>query len=531
MNLDLKNSVGTIPLIGPSYSKKLQRLGIFTVEDLVIHIPRRYLDFRKSAKISELKPGDIVYLKGEVVSSISQYTKKGGKIQITQITDGKDSVMAIWFNQQFLARILFPGVKISIAGEVGWFNRKLAFVSPEYEKLDGNNKSLHTQGLVPIYPETAGLSSKWIRRRITDVVDKNDIQEFLPPEIIKEHKLFDYTNAIKGIHAPHDEAEIENSRKRLAFNELLMLHLANSKRKKKWETKKANFKSKVEDKEIVEFTKKLPFELTPSQERAVYEINNDLKKDKPMNRLLEGDVGSGKTVVAATGMFVTFKNGYKSVVLAPTQILANQHYESLKNLFEPFKIKVGLFTSVSRSEPKDVDIFIGTHSLLNKKINMKKVGFVVIDEQHRFGVKQRELLIKKTGTPHVLTMTATPIPRTVAQTIYGDLDISTLTELPKNRIKITTWILKEEKRKGAYVWINEEIENNKSQIFVICPLIDDGETETTKEVKAAKSEFENLKKIFKTRKLGLLHGRVKGSEKEKIFFKFSNSLFAALTSF
>src|SRR5260221_9235703 len=269
MNLDLKNSVGTIPLIGPSYSKKLEKLGIFTVENLVTHVPRRYLDFRKSAKISELKPGDIVYLKGEVVSSIGQYTKKGGKIQITQITDGEESVMAIWFNQPFLARILFPGVKLSIAGEVGWFNRKLAFLSPEYEKLDGNNKSLHTQGLVPIYPETAGLSSKWIRRRITDVIENNDIQEFLPPEIINEHKLLPYADAIKGIHAPHDETQIEKARKRLAFNELLMLHLANSKQKKKWETKKANFKSKVEDQEIVEFKKKLPFELTQSQERAV----------------------------------------------------------------------------------------------------------------------------------------------------------------------------------------------------------------------------------------------------------------------
>jgi ATP-dependent DNA helicase RecG len=240
-----------------------------------------------------------------------------------------------------------------------------------------------------------------------------------------------------------------------------------------------------------------------------------------MNRLLEGDVGSGKTVVAAAAAFAVFLNGYQTIVMAPTQILATQHYETFKKLLTPFGVRVSLTTSdVKKSELGRNDVFIGTHALLNGKINFDKVGLVVIDEQHRFGVEQRKHLIKKSGTPHVLTMTATPIPRTIALTSYGDLDLSVLTEMPLGRLKVTTWVVPETKREGAYGWIKSQILKSKSQVFIVCPLIEDSETETLADVKSVTSEFEKLKKIFVGYKLGLLHGRMKPTEKTKVLGGF-----------
>jgi ATP-dependent DNA helicase RecG len=240
-----------------------------------------------------------------------------------------------------------------------------------------------------------------------------------------------------------------------------------------------------------------------------------------MNRLLEGDVGSGKTVVAAAGIFASFLNGYQSLIMAPTQILANQHYQTLKKLFDKFNLRISLITSDSKKiELGRSDVFVGTHALIHSKIDFDKVAFVVIDEQHRFGVEQREHLIKKTGTPHILTMTATPIPRTIALTTYGDLDLSVLTEMPKGRTKVTTWVVPETKRKGAYEWVNKQIIDGKCQMFVVCPLIEQSTVETMADIKNVTTEFEKLKSVFSKLKLGLLHGRLKPGEKEEVLKSF-----------
>ena len=309
------------------------------------------------------------------------------------------------------------------------------------------------------------------------------------------------------------------------------MQLQSELRKLNWGKNKVSNKLTVNHLAIQPFINSLPFELTASQNKTIDEILTDLNKDVPMNRLLEGDVGSGKTVIAAVGAFASFLNGYQTLIMAPTQILAQQHYETLNKLFSKFKIRISLLTSNSKllSFGRS-DVFVGTHSLIQSKIDFSKVVFVVIDEQHRFGVAQRELLVKKSGMPHVLTMTATPIPRTVALTTYGDLDFSVLTEMPKGRIKITTWVVPEIKRQGAYTWINKQITNDKCQMFVVCPLIERSETETLKDVKNVTDEFEKLKNIFPKMNLGLLHGRMKVTEKNKILDDFREGKIDILVS-
>ncbi|MFZ5932496.1 MAG: ATP-dependent DNA helicase RecG, partial [Patescibacteria group bacterium] len=320
-------------------------------------------------------------------------------------------------------------------------------------------------------------------------------------------------------------SQAEAGRKRLAFNELLMLQIKNVYRKLTWQKNKLVYRFKINAGVVASFVKSLPFTLTDSQESAIKEILEDIKRDIPMNRLLEGDVGSGKTVVAGTAIFASFVNGYQSVVMAPTQILAQQHYQTLGKLYEPFGIRVALITSETKK--KDVgkaDVFIGTHALIQRKIDFDKVGLVVIDEQHRFGVEQRAHLVRKVGkrsyAPHVLTMTATPIPRTVALTFYGDLDLSTLRELPKGRKKITTWVVPRAKRDGAYKWIKEKIKEEKIQTFIVCPLIEESQKETMAQVRAATKEYANLNKVFKDLTLGLLHGKMPAKDKNTVLDKF-----------
>ncbi len=453
-------------------------------------------------------------------------------MQIGSVEDATGKIMVVWFNQPFLIKTLYPERLVSLSGKVGWFSRKLCLTSPDYEILDSEEgETFHTGRFVPIYAETAGLSSKWIRTKIRGAFAEVSIEEYLPQDFLTRKNFIGFKEAIRKVHFPKDLKEVEEGRRRLAFNELLNLQLKSEFRKLNWSKNKVKNKLKVVAPEINQFIDSLPFKLTESQDKAIAEIVNDLKKDLPMNRLLEGDVGSGKTVVAAVGAFVSFLNGYQSLIMAPTQILANQHYQTLKALFDKFNVRISLITSdIKKIELGRSDVFVGTHSLIHSKVDFDKVAFVVIDEQHRFGVEQRQHLVKKTGTPHVLTMTATPIPRTVALTTYGDLDLSVLTESPKGRLKITTWVVLEMKRKGAYKWIEKEIKGKKSQAFIICPLIEDSLSETLADVKSVTTEFEKLKKIFKDLKLGLLHGRLKPKEKEKILKNFKDGKIDILVS-
>ncbi len=530
MKTDLQKILITeLPLVGPSYAKRLAKLEIETVWDLFHHIPFRFLDFSKNSPINKLQIDEIATIRGTVKSFTNTYTKTGKTMQIVTIEDITGKIDAMWFNQIYLSSTFKEGFEVSLAGKLTWIGRKKAIIAPEYEIINQSGDQIHTGHLVPIYAETAGITSKWLRRRIYDGWKryKNEFEEFLSEDILKKYGLVGFSQAIHGVHFPKNMEEFEKAKQRLAFNELLTLHIKNIKRKKKWQKNKFLQKLFIDRDKVDKFTKNLSFELTESQKKVAVEILADLGKDIPMNRLLEGDVGSGKTIVAAIAMYAVHLSGKQSVLMAPTQILAQQHYQTLTKLFK--NLSVGIFTATNKSIG-EFDVIIGTHALLQGKIDLKNVGLFVIDEQHKFGVEQRNILLAKSSMPHVLTMTATPIPRTVALTFFGDLELSTLNELPKGRQKITTWVVSELKRKSGFEWIRDQIKKDNVQTYVVCPLIDESVTETMTEVKAANKEFENLQKQFPDLKIGLMHGRLKAKEKDDVIDKFKNKQIDMLVS-
>jgi ATP-dependent DNA helicase RecG len=529
--MELSTPIQKVYLIGPIYGKRLEKLGIKTVEDLLSHFPHRYEDYSLISKISQVQAGETVTIRGTVTQMKNEYTKTGKKIQKAVVADETDSIEIVWFNQPFLIKTIGVGEQYNFSGKADWFGHKVVMVSPEYEKLQVTSYKLHetynmehgtihTGRLVPVYPETYGVSSKWLRSRIAPLLKEcsNSLFEYLPSSILTKNQLLDYKNAIYQIHFPDNKSLAELAKKRLAFDELFLIQLASLKRKSEWGKEVVGQKLFIDQEKILKFIASLPFRLTAAQVKTSREILSDLAAARPMNRLLEGDVGSGKTVVAAIGMYVVFLNGLKSALMAPTEILAIQHFNTLKTLLEPFGMKILLRTG-DRKDKGDFDVIVGTHALLSEKSQLPKLGLVVIDEQHRFGVEQRAKLREIGVNPHLLTMTATPIPRTVALTLYGELDLSFLDEMPKGRMKVKTWVVPPEKRDGAYEWIRKHVKGTREQAFIICPLIEESETLTS--VKAATKEYEHLQKeVFPDLRLGLLHGRMKSKEKEAVLNEF-----------
>jgi ATP-dependent DNA helicase RecG len=478
-------------------------LDIFTVRDLLYHVPFRYDDFSMICPIARVRPGETVTVNGTIQTIKNFFTKTGKKIQEAKVTDASGTLTVIWFNQTYLVKMMNPGDTVHLSGPIGWFGNKIVMTSPQYEITE---QRLHTGRLVPVYSETEGVSSKWLRSRIAFLLDTilPAMNDFLPEQTRTEYHLMGLSDALRAVHFPDNKEDIERGRHRIAFDEVFLLQLAAYEQKRKWqETQKA--------KRIPPVTiPDLPFVLTRDQNRAIAEILEDIAKPIPMNRLLVGDVGSGKTVVAATAMFAAAKSGLQSILMAPTVILAQQHYDTISRLLSPLGVTIGLVTS---EQKRTGDILIGTHALLSQKV--KKIGLVVIDEQHRFGVEQRAKLVGNAKTiPHFLTMTATPIPRTIAKTLLGNMDVSVLNEMPKGRRIVKTWVVAPAKRTAAYEWIKKQ----PGKTFIICPLIE--ESESLVAVKAVKTEFERIKKIFPD--VGLLHGRMKPSEKTKVLDDFRN---------
>jgi len=522
----LQDPVSVLPKIGPVYVSRLEKLGIQNIEDLLTLPPNRFADYRHTTKITDAKTGEMVTIKGKLNFIKNQYSKSGKVMQIAEIEDESGKMKIVWFNQPYLIMSMRRGLEMNFSGKVEFFGLDKALMSPDYEI--GNNL-VHTGRLVPIYPETYGVTSKWLRSKIAFVlkVARPEITDYIPLSDLKNYSLLSYKDAVYNLHFPNNDEDYYEAKKRLAFNELLSLLIQSNFRKEIWKKNKALYRIKIKISEINKFIAKLPFKLTPSQNESISEMLNDIQKETPMNRLLEGDVGSGKTVVAAICIFAVFLSGYQSVIMAPTQILAKQHFETLQKLFNKFKIRVKLVTSgLEKGDSGTADIYVGTHALIHRIIESEKVALVVIDEQHRFGVEQRTHLVRKTGKgnkiPHVLTMTATPIPRTVALTIYGDLDLSILKEMPKGRKYVTTWIVPSKKRGPAYEWIMKQINENKAQVFFICPLIEESEYETLKTVRAVVKEYQEIKNIFKNFRVDILHGRLKESEKDKAIKKFKS---------
>ncbi|MCK4592723.1 ATP-dependent DNA helicase RecG [Candidatus Parcubacteria bacterium] len=568
MNLSLKTPIEKLPLIGPAYVKKLHRVGIETAGDLLFYFPFRYDDFSEVKKISEIELGEVVSVRGKIIDIQNIRTWKR-KMNITEalIEDESGAIKSVWFNQPFLVRNLKKGANVSLSGKVVYAQEGLQLSNPSYELL-GSGQSLHTARLVPVYHETEGLSSKWLRTHIKPILRlSNEVEEFLPVSIIKNQKLFSLSEAIRQIHFPDNEEKAKIAKRRLAFDELFLVQLYMILQKQKWQENNAieiKFNKKLE-KEIKDFVDSLPFKLTNAQKISSWNIIKDFEKNRPMNRLLEGDVGSGKTLVALIAALAVAKSGYQAAFMAPTEILARQHFKeavrrfgnnlstpqpplSGGNLSSPLirgveevialltgsesKIyKDGKIKEISKKKllekikNGEINFIIGTHSLIQKKVVFKNLAFSIVDEQHRFGIDQRakiqtEILGIKDGlktVPHLLSMTATPIPRTLALTVYGDLDLSVLDEMPKGRQKIITKLVAPANRSLAYKFIRDQIKKGR-QVFVICPLIDESDV---LEVKSATQEYERLKnEIYSDLNIGLLHGKIKPKEKEGVMKKF-----------
>ncbi|MBN1263279.1 MAG: ATP-dependent DNA helicase RecG [Candidatus Pacebacteria bacterium] len=523
--MDLNTPVSKLFMVGAIYAKRLEKIEIKNLKDLLYHFPHRYEDYSLTLPIAWIPIGKPLTIKGRLLSIRNYFTRNGKKIQKAVVADKTGQIEVVWFNQPFLTRILKTGTELSLSGKAEWFGRQKSLITPEYEIVTAS-LPIHTGRLVPIYPETYGVSSKWLRSKIAPLILKSavELDEFLPRFLLSKKQFPPFKKALRQIHLPQNQAEAESARKRFAFEELLLTHLEALRRKKTWQTKKTSFPFKFDSKKITAFIQSLPFELTSAQKKAAQEILADLTGAKPMNRLLQGDVGSGKTIVAAVAIYAAFLAQTHIALMAPTEILANQHYQTLKKLLKPLGIKTALLTGTNKKNQSGWDLIIGTHALIYRKAEFRKLSLIIIDEQHRFGVEQRAKLIAKAGrknkAPHFLTMTATPIPRTVALTLYQDLDLSLIDELPPGRKKIKTWVVPDKKRTAAYDWIRQRIQKG-DQAFIICPLIEESAFETLTSVKAVKTEFLRLKKtVFPRLSLGLLHGRMKTKEKDLVLNKF-----------
>ncbi|MEK7633875.1 MAG: ATP-dependent DNA helicase RecG [Patescibacteria group bacterium] len=547
-HVTLEIPIENLPATSPVTICKLKSLGINTYSDLLNYFPYRYEDYSIISTIDKLQQEETVTVIGKIVEAKNQYTRNGLRIQKVIVADQTGKIEVNWFNQPYLIRLFKIGSTISVAGIVRQFGSKLTLEPKEYEIINfdrsiDRNILKHTGRIIPIYSEKKGLSTKTIRDKIHAILNSTAavmcrVAEMLPGEIISFNNLSDEHWAYRQIHFPDNLNFANKAKERLSFDELFNLQLANNLIKKEWQKERVGNKFTLDSNSVQLINRlinSLPFKLTNDQNKVVKEIINDLKKIIPMNRFLQGDVGSGKTVVASIACYLSFLNGYQSIIMAPTEILAQQHYETIKNLFSKLDtLKVGLITGSNKNKKNNYSVIIGTHALLNQKLKLKQVGLVIIDEQHRFGVNQRALLKEKALNPHLLTMTATPIPRTVALTLYGELDLSYIEEMPRGRLPVKTYFVPKTKRLACYQWIKLQVTSYRSQVFIVCPLIEESESETLKSIKAAKIEFENLKKIFtdvETRHaLSLLHGRMKSVEKDQVMSDFKNKKIDILVS-
>lgn len=506
--------------IGKKRAETLNKLGIYTVCDLLEYYPRHYEDWSKSYSVSEAPLNENCCVKGIISTAVSEYrVRKGMTLYKFTVTDGVINMFVTLFNQKYVAKSLKRGEEYLFFGKpTGSFLRK-KMSSPDIAPVE-------SEKIRPIYHATEGLNSKFIEKcteQAISMINEKSVDP-IPSEIRKKYNLCHKSYALKNIHFPENSEAIEISRKRLVFEELLILQLGLLRLRKR------NFEGKspaIEKDFTNNLLCKLPFELTNAQKRAVSEAISDMKKTTPMNRLLQGDVGSGKTAVAVTLLYNAVCNGFQSALMAPTEILAFQHYAGISKMLKGTNIKIALLTGSSAAAEKrrilqllkdgDIDIIIGTHAIIQSTVEFKKLGLVITDEQHRFGVNQRTALSDKGDNPHTLVMSATPIPRTLALIIYGDLDISILDEMPKGRQTTETYAVRPNIRKRAYNYIKQHLDRGL-QGYIVCPLVDEGETDLASAVKF----YEKLKNgFFKDYKVGLLNGKMKPSEKDSVMRAFS----------
>lgn len=539
--------------VGPNVAAKFNKLGIFTAYDLLTYYPKSHINYASRTLISKLKEDENVTVFGIVVAHSAYTTKKGlGVLKVVFIDESEKPLEISYFYANASKFLLeryksqFPrGAGFVISGKTkrDKYSGQITLERPEYQIISGDfdeNTNLNLGRIVPIYGLTEKLSIKTLRRAIFNAINefKTQITECLPDYLIKKYDFMSKADAISNIHFPDEEEDIENARRRLVYEELFLFQLRCALMRKQVEDEAKSIKIQLKPNGLVhKFIKKLPFELTNAQKKAVKEIISDLNSEKPMQRLLQGDVGSGKTVVACIMLLAAIETGFQGALMAPTEILARQHYENFVKWLSPYNINVGLFigsnkTKLRKQIEKDlingqIHIAIGTHALVQEGIAFHNLGAIVIDEQHRFGVKQRSMLRAKGEMPQVLTMTATPIPRTLSLTLHGDLDLSIIDEMPLGRKPIKTQLLQAASRAKAHSLIKKEIKAGH-QAYIVFPLIDESETLSAK---AATIEAEKLQKeVFPEYRIGLLHGKLKNDEKEKVMDDFKNGLYDILVS-
>jgi len=534
----LDDPVTTLAGVSDVYEERLERIGVRTLRDLLLFFPRRYEDFSSITPIAFLRPGVKTTVRGRIYDIGARQTKyKRGLTEALLGDDSGTTLRVVWFNQPWIAKSLQKGDEIFVAGEAD-LNGGLVMKNPDHEKV--SLRPQHAARLVPIYRETEGLTSKWLRSKIQSLLRYADeIEEFLPGELLQRRGFLSRAEAVRQAHFPGSAQALERARERLAFEEMFVLQLAAQLAKR---ARKALTAQPVPFDEPTArgFVKALPFQLTNAQRVAAWQILQDIARPQPMNRLLEGDVGSGKTVVAAMTMHHVARAGFQSVLLAPTEVLARQHADVIQSLLGPFQIDVGLLvgsTPATARKPMlasladgDLPVLIGTHALIEEGVQFKDLALTVVDEQHRFGVGQRLAVRQKSErTPHFLSMTATPIPRTLGLTLFGDLDISILGEMPPGRQPVKTRMVPPEKRADAYNFIRKQV-NAGRQVFVICPLIQESDKLG---VRSATQELEKLQRdVFPelAPRIALLHGRLKSAEKEAVMAGFQRGDVAILVS-
>jgi ATP-dependent DNA helicase RecG len=531
--LKLDSSVQYLKGIGPKRAKVLASQDIRTVEDMLYYIPRKYLDRSTITPIGQLKANSTATVVGKVVG---YEMKKGRSTRFqTLIEDKTGCLVLVWFRGINYIRNMFePGDVLIASGEVRFYYG-LQMAHPEFEHIsEGDEELIHTGRVIPIYPSTAdfkqfGLDSRGLRRILNPVLNKTEslISEKLPSRIITELGLLPLPQAVKNIHFPDDIDIANKARQRLAFDEFFFFELLMALRKKRLNQKQGGIVFKPSDKLVRELLDQLSFELTPSQEKVVREISGDMTSNRVMNRLLQGDVGSGKTIVALVAMLVAVESGYQAALMTPTEILAEQHFINIHSLLEKLGLEVVLLTSSIKKNQREsilqkiengtAQVVVGTHALIQESVSFSKLGLAIIDEQHRFGVMQRAMLKKKGILPDVLVMTATPIPRTLALTLYGDLDVSIIDQMPPGRKSINTILWKKNSREELYQFLTEEI-NKGRQAYIVYPLVEESEKA---DLSAATESFHLLQeKIFPHLKLALIHGRIKSQQREKIMRDF-----------
>ena len=517
--------------IGPRRFEALNRIGVHTVKNLCYFFPRRYEDRTRFESVANLKPGMEVTLRGEILAQDVKPLKKFAIFEMV-VGDSTGTIQAVWFNQPYLKNQFRVGDQVILSGKVECYHNQVQLNSPEYERIErAEDDPIHVGRIIPIYPLTEGLVQRSLRQAMKEVIDRhvpNEIEEFLPEEIRSRNSLLDLTTALRTMHFPEDWRSLEQAQKRIIFDEFFTFELMLLSKIRGIRSREKSMPFEKNSALLSNFRKALPFELTNDQEQAVKEITDSVSQTIPMNRLLQGEVGSGKTVVAAAMLYLAAQNRLQSALVAPTEILAEQHFGKLKPFFESLGVQTALLTgSVEENERSRVyeqaqagapTVFIGTHALLQEEVQFQRLGLVVIDEQHRFGVAQRAKLLLRRPRPHLLVMTATPIPRTLGLTLYGDLDMTILRQLPKGRKQIKTYWIDRDKEEDVLKHIRNSVAEKDEQAYILFPIIE--ETERS-DLQAATQEFERLQKgIFRGIPLGLVHGRLAKKERDNVMTRF-----------